>query len=147
VSLPDYYDWRDQGKSFRLMAAVRAVSLNLEGTNQPERLTGAMITANAFPLLGVNPVIGRALSAEEDRPGGELVVVLGYDFWQRRFGGDRNIINRNLTLNGKSHTVVGVMPPRFKFGDAEMWIPLGPYTDNQMNRDLRQGLIPFARLN
>ncbi len=146
VSLPDFYDWRDQNQSFQSMAALRVVSLNLGGTDQPEKLAGAMVTADTFPLLGVSPLAGRVISPNEDRLGGELVVVLSHDLWQRRFGGDRDILGRKLILNGTPHTVIGVMPPRFKFADAEMWIPLGPYTDGLMGRDLRQGLIPFARL-
>ena len=73
------------------------------------------MSSNLFSLLGVNAEVGRTFSAEEDQPGNNHVVVLSHDFWQRRFGGDRNLLGQKLTLNGESYTLIGIMPADFRF--------------------------------
>ncbi len=106
----NYVDWRDQNQVFDAMAAIADQSFNLTGAGEPERISGKRVSASLFPLLGVEPLVGRAFPAEEDQPGGERVVMLSHGLWQRRFGSDRTIVGKQLTLNGESHTVVGVMP-------------------------------------
>ena len=92
---------------------------------------GAAITWDMFPILGVQPILGRHLRAEDDRPGAEPVVMLSHEVWQRRYQGDPNIIGRSITVNGRPHTVVGVMPVGFSFPENQkIWIPLGPIGGN-----------------
>src|SRR5215216_3934656 len=122
----NYVDWKTQNQSFVDMAASHETSFNLTGDGEPERVAAYSVTANFFPLLGVQPLLGRSFLAEEDRSGANKVVVLSYSLWQSRYGGDRSIINREILLNGEKHAVVGVMPASFQFfeKDARLWIPI-----------------------
>ena len=127
VSYPDLQDWKTRTHTFEELAGVSGRSLTLWDKNEPERFVGATVTWNMFPMLGVQPVVGRQFLAEEDRPGGPPVVMLGHGVWQRRYAGDPSIVGRTITVNGRPSTVVGVMPPRFQFPErAQLWIPLTP---------------------
>ncbi len=108
------------------MAASHETSFNLTGDGEPERVSSYAVTANFFPLLGVQPLLGRSFVPEEDRPGANKAVVLSYGLWQSRYGADRNILNREILLNGEKHTVVGVMPASFQFfaKDVRVWVPI-----------------------
>ena len=132
----NYRDWRDQNQSFEGMAAVDETSFNLTGSGDPERLEGRRVSTSLFPLLGVEPQLGRFFAAAEDQPGSERVVLLSYSLWQRRFGGDTGIVGKTLTLNGAGYTVVGVMPARFQFPtrDDEAWVPIAMTQDEATNR-------------
>jgi len=125
-STPNFLAWRDQMRVFEQFAAVRPAAFNLSGGDKPERIIGANVSVGMFPLLGVNPVLGRMFLDQEDQPAGRRVVILSYGFWQRRFGGDPNVLGKPLTLSGASYTVVGVMPRGFTLpqGDHELWAPL-----------------------
>ncbi len=98
------------------------------GRGEPERMTATSVTANGIPMLQVNPIIGRAFTEEEDQPrsGGPRVVVIGEGVWRTRFGGDRGVIGKSLSINGRSTEIIGVMPARFSFPSAgnELWLPL-----------------------
>jgi putative ABC transport system permease protein len=130
-SYPNFVDYRDQNKVFASLAAYFPVSLNLTGTGEPERIMGTAATASFFDVMRVAPVAGRVFTAEEDQTGHEGVIVLSYGLWQRRFGGDKNIIGQSISLNGISRTVIGVMPPDFRFPakDTAFWVPLAPPPD------------------
>ena len=143
----NYSDWRDQNQVFEGMAAIADTSFNLTGSGEPERLEGRRVSANLFPLLGVEPQIGRVFTAAEDQPGGPRVVLLSYGLWQRRFGGDPNIAGQSLTLNGESYVVVGVMPARFQFpsSDDQAWVPIAFTQQEAANRG-RHYLQVLARL-
>jgi putative ABC transport system permease protein len=143
----NYIDWRDQNQVFEGMAAIADMSFNLTGTGEPERIDGRRVSANLFPLLGVEPQIGRAFMPEEDQPGRNRVVVMSHGLWQRRFGSDANITGKSLTLNGDSYTVVGVMPPHFQFpeSDDELWVPLALTSQEAANRG-RHYLQVVARM-
>ncbi|HEX5736621.1 MAG TPA: ABC transporter permease [Blastocatellia bacterium] len=121
----DVVDWEKQSQTFEDMAVFRQMGYTLTGVGEPERITGARVSADFFPLLGVEAIEGRTFRPEEDQRGSERVVVLGHGLWQRRFGGDPSIIGQSLSLNAEGHTVIGVLPPDFKFpldvSDAEMW--------------------------
>ena len=125
-SYANYIDYRDQNQVFEAMAAYSGVSLNLVGTGEPERVIGAAATANLFDVLGVNPLMGRVFTADEERIGNHRVVVLGNGLWRRRFGGDPNIVGQQIMVSDVSRTVIGVMPADFKYPhkDAEIWVPL-----------------------
>jgi len=159
VSPADYLDWRAQNHVFERMAAVQAgagrasFSSTLAGAGTPEAVTVMSVTADLFPLLGVSPALGRALAPGEDQPGAPPVVVLSDGLWRRRFGADPGLVGRTVTLDGKTFTVVGVMPPGFRFApfwftQAELWVPLvlgDPANDRLADRTGRS-LRVFARL-
>jgi putative ABC transport system permease protein len=132
----NFIDWRDQNQTFEGMAAITDDSFNLTGAGDPERLEGQRVSTNLFPLLGVEPQIGRVFTAAEDQPGNERVVLLSYGLWQRRFGGDAGIVGKTLQLNGAGYTVVGVMPVRFQFPtpDDEAWVPIAFSQEDAANR-------------
>lgn len=126
VSYPDFADWRAQNHLFERMASFHSSDFTFTGGNEPLRLQGQVVNADLFPLLGVQPILGRTFRPEEDRPGESgRVVVLSYSLWQKQFGSDQKIINQPITLNGKSYTVVGVMPAGFQFPvqnePVELW--------------------------
>lgn len=143
----NFVDWRDQNQVFEGMAAIADTSFNLTGSGDPERLEGRSVSANMFPLLGVEPQLGRVFTAAEDQPGAQRVVLLSYALWQRRFGGDPGIVGKSLTLNGDSHVVVGVMPARFQFpsSDDQVWVPIALTQQDAANRN-RHYLEVLGRL-
>src|SRR5262245_37050279 len=126
-SYPRFEILRDQNRSFSAVAGFKQSPYNLTGTDAPERLQVEMVTASYFPLLGVEAVVGRTFTAEEDRiSGANSVVLLGYGLWQRRFGGDLQAIGKTIELDKQAFTIVGVLPPNFRgqSGTAEVWAPL-----------------------
>jgi predicted permease len=152
VSAIGYTHYRDNAKSFESVAATTGGSFNLTGGGDPEQLNGSPVTHNFFSALGAEPRLGRLFLPEEDQPGKNKVVVLSHGFWQRRFGGDPGIVNKNITLNDESYTVVGVMPPSFQFGReigqvVDLWTPIA-FTQEQLsyNRLTFENLFVFARL-
>ena len=143
----NYIDWRNQNQVFAGMAALADQSFNLTGAGEPERIDGRRVSADLFPLLGVEPQLGRAFTPEEDQPGANRVVIMSHGLWQRRFGADGNIIGKPLTFNGASFTVVGVMPPHFQFPsrEVELWVPIAFTAQEAANRG-RHYLQVIARL-
>jgi putative ABC transport system permease protein len=121
-SYPDFTDLRDQNQSFERMATVRSGGWTLTGDGDAERVPGARVSAEFFPMLGVKPALGRVFRPEEDRPGADRVVMLHHKVWERRFGGDPGIVGRTLTLNGYRYMVIGVLPPDFHFFPIEISI-------------------------
>jgi predicted permease len=145
VSWPDLTDWRSQSNVFSEIGAVQGRSLTLANAGEPERLYGNATTWNLFPLLGVKPALGRLFRAEEDKPGGDRVVLLSDGLWQRRFGRDPAIVGKTLMLDDVAHTVIGVMAPAFKFPEhSELWVPMREL-DGQSRRS-EKNLFTFARL-
>jgi putative ABC transport system permease protein len=127
VSPPDFLDYRQQNTTFEEFAASFSMSLplNLTGSGEPERLTAAGVTGNYFQALGVQPFLGRTFLLENEKPGSDQVAVLSYGLWQKRFGGDRSIVNRTIVLDGRTCLVTGVMPQDFNFPQsAELWVPI-----------------------
>jgi len=126
TAFPNYLDWRAQNHVFTAMAAVRNESFNLTGDGEPERVTGARLSASAFQVFQMQPLLGRGFLEEEDRPGARRVAVLGKAMWEKRYGGRRDIIGRQIQINGEPYTVVGVMPAGFRLGtmDYNISIPL-----------------------
>jgi putative ABC transport system permease protein len=144
-SFRNFRDWQQQSQSFTGIAAQSFRSLTLTDLEEPVRLQGATITWNLFPLLGVRPILGRVFREDEDQPGAPGTVLLGYDAWVQRFSADSGIIGRTIQVNAKPHTVVGVMPRRFKFPEnAELWIPITPI-EHDSPRGSR-GISVFGRL-
>jgi putative ABC transport system permease protein len=121
----NYVDWEAQNTVFVDVAARRASSMSLTGDGAPEQLYGQRVTPNFFGVLGVQPAIGRVFTPEEDKAK-EQVVLLSYNLWQRRFGGDKSILGRGILLNGVTIKVLGVMPKGFFFREknVDYWMPL-----------------------
>src|SRR5215475_11372434 len=121
----DFLRWRYQSKAFESIAAFDFGTADFTGSGEPERLAVGVVSADLFATLGVGPALGRTFTPEDDRVGGEPVLVLSNSLWRRRFGSDPQVIGRALTLNNKSQTVIGIMPPGFRFlGDSDLWMPL-----------------------
>ncbi|HEV2667533.1 MAG TPA: ABC transporter permease, partial [Blastocatellia bacterium] len=125
VTYPDFLDWQKQQTVFSHLAAARGQTFNLTGVAEPVQVNGAMISSEAFSLLGVAPHIGRVFTDLDNRLDSNRTAVLSYGFWQRQFGGESNVVGSTLLLDNQSYTVIGVMPPRFKFWSADVWVPNG----------------------
>ncbi len=129
VSTPDFEDWRAQNRVFEAIAAYPAVDvtgMTLNDQGAAEQLNTAYVTADFFALLGVQAALGRAVLPHEHEPGRNQVVVLSHGLWQRRFGADPGIVGKTLTLDGRSFTVTGVMPPGLHLpsADTDVWASL-----------------------
>jgi len=122
----DYEDIKAAQKSFSMMAGyLNGSTINLTYQNNPQRYTGAYITEDLFKIIGVSPVLGRDFNAEDNKPGAPKTTILGDEIWRRDFNADPNIVGKNVTVNGKAATIIGVMPPGFKFPTSEeLWTPL-----------------------
>ena len=122
----DFEDLRAAQQSFSQMAGYLSGStINVTYKNNPQRYTGAYITEDLFKIIGVSPIMGRDFTAEDNKPGAGKVTILGNEIWKRDFNGDPTIVGQGVTINGKAATVVGVMPPNFKFPISdELWVPL-----------------------
>src|ERR1043165_4210618 len=112
ASALEFKDFQQECHAFDQIAAYSVQGFNLTGTDQPERLRGAAVSANLFATLRVQPQLGRSFLADEDQRGNDARVILSYSLWQRRFAGDPNVINRTIQLDGRAVTVVGVMPAK-----------------------------------
>jgi hypothetical protein len=136
----DFLRWRDQAKAFESIAVFGFGTADFTGSGEPERLAVATVSAELFATLGVAPALGRAFTTEEDRVGGQPVVILSDSLWRRRFGSDPRVIGRALTLNNQSQTVIGVMPPGFRFlGGFDLWMPLTFKITQELGRELGEG--------
>jgi predicted permease len=125
ASPPNYQDWKNRSKSFESLAAFTPISMNLVGNGPPEKVDGAWVTSSLFPLLGVKPVIGRFFTPKEDRLGAPRNVLISYGLWQSRFGGDPRTVGKQIQLNDRSYTIIGVMPAKVFFPTSKVrfWIP------------------------
>ena len=137
----EFIDYQDQNDVFEKIAAFNNAEFNFTGTGEPERVTGARVSASLFPLLGAQATLGRTFLAEENQPGRDNVMIVSHGLWQRRFGSDPALIGKTLTLNDRSYTVVGVMPAGFQFPHqslsfaerADVWVPI-PFTAEQLGQ-------------
>ncbi|HEY6927697.1 MAG TPA: ABC transporter permease, partial [Steroidobacteraceae bacterium] len=149
VSYLNFLDWQRQNQVFDQIAAFQGQNFNLTGVDRPERLSGWSVSANFLATLGVKPFLGRDFLPQEDQQGGHPVVVVTYGLWQRRFGGDPGLVGRALTLNGRSYTVIGILPATFKFaevsGAADVYASLGLNADQMKNRGNHPGIYVIAR--
>ncbi len=125
-SSQDYEDLRAGQKSFALMAGyLNGSTINVSYNKTPQRYTGAYVTEDFFKIIDVKPILGRDFTAEDNKPGTEKVTILGNEIWKRDFNGDPHIVGQAIRINGKSATIIGVMPPNFKFPQQEeLWVPL-----------------------
>src|ERR1041384_2333758 len=126
VSQADFAAYREQNRTFESIAIYNTTATNLTGAGEPERLPIATVTADFFKVFGVNPQLGRTFVEGEDAQGKNQVCVISHAFWQRRFGGDPNVVGKSLSLNNTQTQIGGVMPAEFKFPryEIDLWTPL-----------------------
>lgn len=148
VSLGNYREWRQLNTAFEEIAAVQVRPYNLTGSGDPLRLSGLQATASLLLLLGIDPVLGRGFNSQEEQPGSEPVCLVSHALWLGRFGADPGLVGRQLVLDGRSHAVVGVLPPGFEipgFGPRQV---LTPVVLDPSDRNFRanHNSVVFARL-
>jgi predicted permease len=127
ASYPDFVDWRSRSKSFEAMAACWDNSFTLYGGDEPQRVSGEVVSASYFSVLGVSAKLGRTFRPEEDlKPDANLVAVVGEGLWKRRFGGDPRIVGQHIQLDQRLFTIIGVAPASFRgmSDQAEIWVPV-----------------------
>src|SRR5579863_3011753 len=129
VAWPNFEDWRQQSHSFEAMAGYKLAHFQYFDGNHTTLLRGAQVSATFFPILQVKPFLGRTFSDAEDRPGSPSVLVLSYEYWQNQLHGSTTAVGSTLNLSNRAYTIIGIMPPNFRFfyGDAtDFYLPLGP---------------------
>jgi putative ABC transport system permease protein len=128
VSDPNFLDWRSQSTTFFQMAAVHQVGFNLSGISQPESISGGAVSPNFLSLLGVHPFVGRDFDASEEKSGAAPVVMLSFPLWQSHFGSDPAAVGRTVLFDGRSFTVIGVLPPNFRWIEEVQFLePIGTW--------------------
>ena len=151
----DFLDLQSQNNSFEEITAMRPTSFNLTGGDQPERIRGAVVSANFFSTLRAQPAKGRAFIPEEGKAGAARVAVVSYSFWQNRRGGDPDLVGKTFTLSDESVTVIGIMPADFSYPRrAEVWVnprqvvpePFSTFTDDVVSMRGTHYLWVFGRL-
>jgi len=125
LAYADYHEWRKGNRTFADMGLFLAYAASLGGTEQPARIAASLVTPSLFPVLGVRPIVGRGFEAADARPEAPPVAVLSHSLWQKRYGADPGVVGRSIQLNGRSHTVIGVLPRGFSTPDiTDVWTPL-----------------------
>jgi putative ABC transport system permease protein len=136
-SVPEFLDFQEQNHVFDRSIGVRRDPVLMGGVDSRESFDGATVTGNTFQFLGVAPLLGRAIAPDDAKPGAPPVFVLSYKVWQKRFGADPNIVGKTFIMNDKPTTLIGIMPQRFAWWGADLWVPT--------SLDRAEGGGPFAR--
>ncbi|HEY6403008.1 MAG TPA: ABC transporter permease, partial [Blastocatellia bacterium] len=153
ISPANFFDWQEQNNVFESLAAFADTRANITSDGEPEEIPAQRITGNLFSVLGVNALLGRTITQDDSKPGQNNVVVISYGLWQRRFGGDPKVIGRKVILGTFENTIVGIMPPDFKWhvrknsltGQvAELWTPWA--VTNEFRQFRGRSLSAVARL-
>ncbi len=139
ISFPNFRDWRKDNRTFTGMGLMRDTSFSLTGTGDAEQVAAQFVSSDFLPLLGVKPVIGRFFSAGEDEIGASPLALIGAEFWNRKFGSASDVLGKGITLDGRSYTIVGVVPASFQlrvwgFRPSEVYLPIGQWTNPLLNR-------------
>jgi predicted permease len=146
LSLPDLREWQRNAHSFDAISGLRWYQFNLTGPGRPEHVNGNQISSGFFQMLGVQPLLGREFSAQEDQPGAAPVAMISDREWKNRFGQSADVLGKPVTLSGTAYTIIGVLPPTFRFAvDADVYIPLGQ-GDPLFNDRRYPGVLCLARL-
>jgi putative ABC transport system permease protein len=149
ASWQNYRDWQSQSTSFEEFGAVRNLTMSVTGSGEPEQVPAEMVSGNLLHLLGVQPQIGRSLTEADDSPRSAPVALLGYGFWQRRFGRSPQVIGQSITLNNKPYTIIGVLPAEYELLQQrpEALVAMGPWAATLPDdRSWHPGIFPIARL-
>jgi len=147
VAWQNYLDWKRQEQSFAYLGVFRFQNVTLTGTEQPERLNGVLASSDVFNALGVRPILGRTFTAAEDEASAPSAAILSERLWRNTFSASPDIINRTITLDGMSYTVVGVMPADMRFPSplTDIWVSLGSYVNGMpSSRDNHPGLTALG---
>ena len=141
ISPPEYRDLQERARSFSSIGAWRTGRVNVAGTDNPVRVTAAVVSAEFFTTLGVSPVVGRPFTTDEDRPDGPAVAVISHGLWERVFGADPGVVGSRVQIDGAPTTITGVMPAGFDIEDAgvDVWVPvqIGLHPTNRSSHYLR----------
>ncbi|MGB6832018.1 MAG: ABC transporter permease [Candidatus Acidiferrum sp.] len=148
ISYPNFLDWVRDNHSFSKLGAFRSEEYNMTGQGEPERLHGHMISADFFPALGINPVLGRYFLPEEDKPGAAPVALIGDGLWKRKFGLSPDVLGKRISLNGKGYTVIGVARGQISdLSPSDVYVPIGQWTEPTfLNRGISMGTNAIGRL-
>jgi predicted permease len=152
ISYPNFLDWQRDNRSFEAMAAYRGTDGSITGVGQPENVRAQRVSANFFPILGVNPILGRTFPPEEDRRGATPTALISEGLWKRKFASDRNVIGQRLIVAGQSRTIIGVIPASFRlhvfnFRTADVYEAIGEDTDPSFYlRDSYRGMDAIGLL-
>lgn len=150
VSDPNFLDWRSQSTTFSQMAAVHEVDFNLSGISQPESIGGEAVSPNFLSLLGVRPFLGRDFDVSEEKSGAAPVVMLSYSLWQSHFGSDPAAVGRTVLFDGRSFTIIGVLPPNFRWIEKVQFLePIGTWlatNPDARDRGARGDMVVIGRL-
>jgi putative ABC transport system permease protein len=145
LSWLDLQDWKERARSFSALGGVQFRSFTVSDGGDADRYAGAAVSHELFPMLGKSAQLGRVFAPEDDRQGAEPVVLISDDLWRRRYDADPAVIGRAIQVNSRPHTVIGVMPPQFRFPENQyLWLPLAPFAVSQQRG--ARGLDVFARL-
>ncbi|MGE5323543.1 MAG: ADOP family duplicated permease [Actinomycetota bacterium] len=152
VSYPNFRDWQKENHVFSALAAVRSWDFSVTGMGNAEQVNGLFITSDLFPLLGIKPILGRALAAGEDEIGATPVVLISQGLWERKFGATGTVLGKSITLDGRSYSIIGVMPGALELGQDsvvnDVYVPLGQWNNPMLrNRVAGLGIHLLARLN
>ena len=146
LSLPDLREWQRNAHSFDAISGLRWYQVNLTAPGRPEHVNGNQISSGFFQMLGVHALLGREFSPQEDQPGGAPVAMISDREWKNRFGQSADVLGKAITLSGMAYTIIGVLPPTFRFAaDADVFIPLG-HGDPLFNDRRFPGVLCLARL-
>jgi predicted permease len=152
ISYPNFLDWQRDNRSFEAMAAYRWADGSITGVGQPENVEARRVSATFFPILGVNPILGRNFTPEEDQRGASPLALISEGLWKRKFGSDRNVIGQRLIVAGQARTVIGVIPASFRlhvfnFRTADVYEAIGEDTDSTFYlRDSYRGMDAIGLL-
>src|SRR6266851_5057823 len=134
ISFPNFRDWRKQNTTFSMMGVSRGYSFNLTAAGEAEQVRAQLVSTDFLPMLGVKPVIGRLFEEGEDEFGASPIVIISEGFWNRRFASARDVLGKGLTLDGRSYSIVGVVPANFNlkvgvFQASDLYVPIGQWTN------------------
>ncbi len=147
VSYPNYLDWRARNQVFESMSTFRGWSVNVTGADQAENINSRMVGFEYFKVMRATPILGRDFTESDDKPGAPPVTIVSHALWQQRFGGDPNVVGKQITLDDKSYTIIGVMPQSFTHqGPPPLWLLMGPMNWQTHTRDVRIAGSVIARL-
>jgi predicted permease len=148
ISYPEYLEWKAQATSFDAIAVYRLAAFNLTGDSSPEHVKAFAVVPSCFQVLGITTALGRPFIEGDDRAAADRVVILNHRFWKRKFGGDKAILGRSLTLDDRAYTVVGVLEdsPVAIVQQADVWVPNAPFLDAVTMRRTSRYYWPAARL-
>jgi putative ABC transport system permease protein len=151
IAYADFLDWQKETQVFKHIAAYSEEKADVTGQGEPERVASAIVSEAYFAVMGAPPLLGRTFSTEENKAGGAPVAVISYRFWQRRFGGNKNVMGQTITATGQPFTIIGVMPLNSQYPDTtDIWVPLnfmvGPALPPDLMRRDNFNLQAIARL-